>query len=155
MELKIEYIAVEELKPYENNPRVNEDAVKFVENSIKQFGFNSPIIIDKNKVIICGHTRYMASQGVGLDKVPCIFVDDLTDEQIKAFRLIDNKCLESSRWDIQKLKEEIQKILSIDMSDFSVPSFDVFDGGYDDFFEEAEQRAKTVVCPFCGGENEI
>ena len=82
---------VEELKPYVNNPRFNDDAVEYVANSIKEFGFKVPIVIDKNNEIVAGHTRYKASLALGLDEVPCIVADDLNEEQIKAFRLADNK----------------------------------------------------------------
>ena len=75
-----------DLHPYENNPRLNDDAVEAVANSIEQFGFKVPIIIDKNNVIVTGHTRYKAAKQLGLEKVPCIKADDLTDQQIKAGR---------------------------------------------------------------------
>ena len=83
-----------ELKPYEKNPRNNTAAVEPVAESIKQFGFKVPIVIDKNGVIVAGHTRYKAAEKLGLDKVPCIVADDLSPEQIKAFRLADNKTAE-------------------------------------------------------------
>ena len=76
-----------ELIPYKNNPRHNEEAVPLVENSIREFGFKVPIVIDRNNVIVCGHTRYLAAQGLEMDTVPCEVADDLTDKQIKAFRL--------------------------------------------------------------------
>ena len=78
---------IKELKPYENNPRKNDKAVDAVAASIKQFGFKQPIVIDKGNVIVCGHTRYKAAQKLRLKEVPCIMADDLTDDQIKAFRL--------------------------------------------------------------------
>ena len=82
---------ISEIKPYEKNPRKNDDAVKYVAESIQQFGFKVPIVIDTNGVIIAGHTRYKASKKLGLKEVPCIIADDLTEEQIKAYRLADNK----------------------------------------------------------------
>jgi len=82
---------INELKEYINNPRNNDNAVDYVANSIKEFGFKVPIVIDKNNVIVAGHTRYKASKKLGITEVPCIVADDLTDEQIKAFRLVDNK----------------------------------------------------------------
>ena len=106
-----------ELVPYENNPRKNDEAVDGVANSIKAFGFKVPIVIDKNNVIIAGHTRYKASQKLGLDKVPCIVADDLSDEQVKAFRLADNKVSEKSEWDIELLSLELDD-LDFDMSKF-------------------------------------
>lgn len=101
---------LEELKPYENNPRDNDDAVEPLMESIKQFGFKVPIVIDKNNVIVTGHTRYKASKRLGLKKVPCIIADDLTDEQIKAFRIADNKVSDYSIWDNKKLLEELDGI---------------------------------------------
>ena len=109
---------IEELKPYKNNPRNNEKAVDYVANSIKEFGFKVPIIIDKNNEIIAGHTRLLASKELGLKEVPCIIADDLTDEQVKAFRLADNKVSEIAEWDFSLLDEELNNILDIDMSDF-------------------------------------
>ena len=107
-----------EIKPYEKNPRKNDNAVDAVANSISQFGFKNPIVIDGNNVIICGHTRYKAAQKLGLDVVPCVVADDLTDEQIKAYRLADNKVSELAEWDIDLLGEELNDIFDIDMSDF-------------------------------------
>lgn len=109
-----------ELKPYENNPRINDDAVEYVANSIKEFGFKVPIIIDKNNVIVTGHTRYKASKQLGLKEVPCIIADDLNEKQIKAFRLADNKVSEKSRWDNRLLDRELFELenMEIDMSDF-------------------------------------
>lgn len=82
---------IEELTPYENNPRNNDMAVDAVAESIKQFGFKNPVIIDKDGVIVAGHTRYKAAKKLGITDIPCISANDLSDEQIKAFRLADNK----------------------------------------------------------------
>lgn len=116
--------------PYEKNPRKNDEAVKYVAESIKQFGFKVPIVIDKNNVIVAGHTRYKASKKLGHKKVPCIVADDLTDEQIKAYRLADNKVAEQAEWDIELLDEELDGILDIDMTDF----------GFELNFDEEEQE---------------
>lgn len=107
-----------EIKPYEKNPRKNDNAVDAVASSISQFGFKNPIVLDGNNVIICGHTRYKAAQKLGLDVVPCVVADDLTEEQIKAYRLADNKVAELAEWDIDLLGEELDGIFDIDMSDF-------------------------------------
>lgn len=107
-----------ELKPYEKNPRKNDEAVKYVMKSIKEFGFKVPIIIDKNNVIVCGHTRYKASKKLKLETVPCIIADDLTEEQIKAFRLADNKVSEKAEWDFDLLDDELKGIFEFDMTDF-------------------------------------
>lgn len=115
--MEIESIKLEDLKPYENNPRDNDEAVKGVMESIKQFGFKIPMIIDSDNVIVCGHTRYKASKRLGLKEVPCIRADDLTEEQIKAFRIADNRVSEVAEWDFDKLSLEMKDI-SIDMSSF-------------------------------------
>lgn len=109
---------LKDIKPYEKNPRKNDSAVDAVANSIKEFGFRVPVVIDKDNVIVCGHTRYKAAKKLGLDKVPCVVADDLTEEQIKAYRLADNKVSELSEWDIDLLGEELDGIFDIDMSDF-------------------------------------
>ncbi len=109
---------VDEIKPYEKNPRHNDEAVKYVANSIKEFGFKNPIIIDKNNVIIAGHTRLKASIHLNLESVPCIIADDLTEEQVKALRIADNKVSEISEWNYEVLSEELKNILELDMEDF-------------------------------------
>ena len=104
-DMKIIYKNVSELVPYEKNPRKNTKAVKYVANSISEFGFKVPIVIDENNVVICGHTRLLASEKLGMDEVPCIIAKDLTEEQIKAFRLADNKVSEKAEWDFDLLNE--------------------------------------------------
>ena len=105
------------LKPYANNPRDNESAVEPVAKSIKEFGFKVPIVATSDGEIINGHTRFKASKLLGLEKVPVIIADDLTDEQIKAFRLADNKVSEFSKWDEDKLHDELKQ-LEMDMTEF-------------------------------------
>lgn len=117
--MEIESIRIDDLKPYENNPRFNNDAVAGVKASIQQFGFKIPIVVDKNNVIVCGHTRFKASQELGLKELPCIRANDLTDEQIKAFRIADNSVSEKSSWDLEKLSIELEEI-SIDMTSFNL-----------------------------------
>ena len=121
--------SITEVKPYEKNPRKNDQSVDKVANSIKEFGFKVPIVIDKNNVIVCGHTRYKAAKKLGLSVVPCVVADDLTEEQIKAYRLADNKVGEDSLWDMDLLTEELGDILELDMSDF----------GFDLLEEEPEE----------------
>lgn len=124
--LKIEYVDINSIKPYENNPRMNDEAVDYVANSIKEFGFKVPIIVDKDNVIVTGHTRLKASQKLGLKEVPIIKAEDLTEKQIKAFRLADNKVSDYSIWDNKKLLEELDEL-----------NFDVFTGFFvSDLFED-------------------
>ena len=123
---------IDEVIPYEKNPRKNDDAVDYVAKSIKEFGFKVPIIIDKDNVIVTGHTRLKAAKKLKLKEVPCILADDLTDEQIKAFRLADNKVSEYAEWDFDLLDEELDEILNIDMEEFG---FDI---------EEEEDEAEII-----------
>ena len=137
--MEIKMIKVEDLKPYANNPRFNDDAVEYVAKSIKEFGFKVPMVIDKNNEIVAGHTRYKASLELGLEEVPCIIADDLTDEQIKAFRLADNKVSEYATWNDDLLNIELQD-LDIDMTDFG---FDI-DLGLDEEQEIIEDEVPEV-----------
>lgn len=113
--MNIEELRVDDLIPYENNPRNNEEAVDKVALSISSFGFKVPIIVDRNNVIVAGHTRLSAAKKLGLTTVPVIRADDLTDDQIRAFRLADNKVSEFASWDLDKLQEELDA-LDIDMT---------------------------------------
>lgn len=110
-------IKLTDIKPYENNPRNNKKAVEAVKNSIERFGWRQPIVVDKNNVIICGHTRYEAAMELGYAEAPCEVAIDMTDEDVKAYRLADNKVAELATWDDEKLIQEL-KDLSIDMSKF-------------------------------------
>ena len=119
-EIKVVYKKLEEITPYVNNPRINEVSVDAVANSIKEFGFKVPIVIDKDGIIVTGHTRYKASKKLGLKEVPTILADDLTEEQVKAYRIADNKVGENSEWDLTKLKVELDDIKDINMEDFNM-----------------------------------
>lgn len=114
----LKQISLSELTPYDKNPRLNDDAVPKVAESIQQFGFKVPIVIDSNNVIVAGHTRYKAAQSLGLQSVPCIVADDLTPEQIRAFRLADNKVAEFAEWDFDALNEELELLTDFDMGAF-------------------------------------
>lgn len=111
-------IAVDALIPYENNPRNNEKAVDAVAASIKEFGFRQPIVIDANNVIVCGHTRLLAAKKLKMKSVPCVMADDLTEEQIRAYRLADNKVAELAGWNDELLGFEMSCIHEVDMSAF-------------------------------------
>lgn len=101
------YLPLDEIKPYEKNPRKNKDAVKYVAESLKEFGAQSPIIVDKDMVIIAGHTRLLAAKQIGMKEFPVIIADGLSKEQVKAYRLADNKTAEKSDWDDDLLSQEI------------------------------------------------
>lgn len=123
-DISIEMLSLDALKPYEKNPRKNDDAVQYVANSIKEFGFKVPIVVDAKNTIIAGHTRYKAAKELEMSEVPCIRADDLTDEQVKAFRLADNKTGELADWDMELLNQELDEILSLDMSNFGFEEAD-------------------------------
>lgn len=153
--VKITDLLLKELIPYENNPRDNQEAVDLVINSIKAFGFNVPIIVDRNKVIVAGHTRYLACKALGIESIPCIFVDNLTEEQVTAYRLIDNKIGESSGWDFEKLKQELEEILEIDMEKFGFVNLEETEINPEDFVSDEplpEKEPKWVICEHCGKE---
>lgn len=130
--------ALNDIKPYENNPRNNDNAVSAVVASICEFGFKVPIVIDSDGVIVCGHTRYKAAQEIGLKTVPCVIADDLTPEQVKAFRLADNKVGELATWDFEKLELETAELETVELEKF----------GFEDVKAEAldidETKSKQV-----------
>lgn len=95
--IQIEYRSIESILPYEKNPRINDDAVPAVMESIKEFGFKIPIVLTADNVIVAGHTRIKAAKQLGMKEVPCVIADDLSKEQIKAFRLADNKSADNVR----------------------------------------------------------
>lgn len=134
--MQIENINISDIKPYEKNPRQNEGSVEYVSNSIKEFGFRVPIVIDKDNVVVCGHTRLLAAKKLNLDTVPCIKADDLTDEQISAYRLADNKVAEFSEWDMSLLNEELDQLLEFDMSAF---------GFFGDEDEDEEEQEEEII----------
>jgi len=128
--MNIQYVPIASIKPYKNNPRKNKAAVGPVAESIKQFGFRVPIVLDKDGVIVAGHTRLAAAKQLKLSRVPCVVADDLTEDQVRAFRLADNKVSEFAEWDAEKLGEELAEISDIDMSLFGFDGID--DGGKSD-----------------------
>lgn len=127
--LDIVYVSMDEITPYENNPRMNDGAVESVAKSISEFGFKVPIVLDKDYVIVCGHTRYKAAKQLGLTEVPCVIAADLTPKQVKAFRLADNRVSDNSIWDNKKLLEELDDLDDI-FTEFELS--DVFDNTLDE-----------------------
>lgn len=146
---------IERVKPYENNPRKNDDAVEYVANSIKEFGFQQPLVVDSKGVLIVGHTRLKAAQMLGLDSVPVVVADNLTDEQVKAYRLADNKTGELAGWDWPMLNEELEDIdwLDLNMEQFGFKLFentiewDKVEELSDETYEEPEHV--MLRCPKC------
>lgn len=143
---------IDSIKPYDKNPRKNDKAVKYVAESIKEFGFKVPIVIDTDGVIVAGHTRHKAAKKLKLKEVPCIIADDLTEEQVKAFRLADNKVAESAEWDFELLDEELDDILDIDMEVFGF--FEASDIDWEKVQELDEKtyeepKKDMLKCPHC------
>ena len=151
--MKIVEKRIDEIKPYEKNPRKNEKAIAKVAESIKQFGFKVPIVIDGNGVIVAGHTRWMASQELKLEVVPCVIADDLNEKQIRAFRIADNKVAEFSDWDFDLLKIEIEDLLDFDMG-FTDKELDKLNDtlehfeGEETFSEALEFESNYIVLKF-------
>lgn len=141
--MQITHLKINSLIEYENNPRDNSQAVEAVANSIREFGFKVPIIVDGNNIIIAGHTRYKAAISLGLDEVPCIVASDLTPEQVKAFRLADNKVGEIATWDLEKLKLELEGIDGLDMSLFGFEIEPSIDDVYEDDFDPNDHVPET------------
>ena len=148
MGMRVIEMSISEIVPYANNPRNNDNAVDAVAASIREFGFKVPIIVDKDNVIVAGHTRLKAAKQLGLAVVPVIQADDLTEEQVKAFRIADNKTAELAEWDFEKLEQELGDI-NMDMSKFGfeelekeISSGDVEE---DDFSEELPEEPKSKV----------
>jgi len=146
---------ISEIKEYAGNPRNNADAIEPVMRSIESFGFKQPIVVDKNNTIVCGHTRYQAAIKLGLATVPVVIADDLTDDEVRAYRIIDNKSGEYALWNDDLLKTELGAI-DFDMSGYEFPDFadipnvadDIKELNYCEKFgvvadcrDEAEQRA--------------
>lgn len=144
---------LDSVRPYENNPRRNAGAVDATAESIRLAGFKQPIVIDRDGVIVCGHTRHLAAKKLGLETVPCVLADDLTPEQVKAYRLIDNKTHELSEWDVPALEEELAAITGIDMEAFGFDLSDLEPLDLDDSGDEGGNGGgKTCTCPKCGFE---
>ena len=122
--MQIELLLIEKLKPYANNARDNVKAIDVVAKSIKEFGFKNPILIDDGFEIIAGHTRLLAAKKLGLKEVPTIKVDDLTSEQVKAFRIADNKTAEYADWNFELLAQELEDLKLADY-DLSFTGFDL------------------------------
>lgn len=117
MQEQISYVKVKDLKLNDRNPRKNDAAVEVVAKSIEKYGFKNPCIIDKDNVVWCGNTRLKAARRLGIEEVPCIVVEDLTEEQIREYALLDNKTNEIAEWDYDLLTEELQEL---DLADFEL-----------------------------------
>lgn len=122
--LQIEYVKIKDIIPYKDNPRNNDKAVEIVEKSIKEFGFQNPVILDKNNEIIAGHTRIRAANKLKMKEIPTIRAEDLTEEQVKAFRIMDNKSTEFAKWDLDLLKTEFESMQNLEFTGFTEAEID-------------------------------
>ena len=170
MALKIENISINKLMPYENNARKHtEEDVQTIINSIQEFGFNDPVgVWGENNIIVEGHGRFLAAKKLGIKEIPCIRLDELSDEQRKAYSLAHNKTAEMSTWDFDLLQTELDGILDIDMSDFgfelNLDDNEPQEIVEDEVPEEVETRCKLgdlwqlgrwVYCKKCGKKHYI
>ena len=137
--MKIQEIEINKIKAYAKNPRKNEPAVEAVAKSLQEFGWKQPLVVDPATMeIVVGHTRWKAAKKLGMKTVPCLMADDLTEEQIKAYRLADNKTNELAEWDFDLLDEELDGILDIDMTDFGFDWEDEYEKRKKEFEERME-----------------
>ena len=169
---KLEYINIDKIKLYENNPRENYEAIDIIVQSIRQCGYIAPIIVDEDYIILAGHTRYQALKRLGYSKVEVLIIDGLSDEQKRKYRLLDNRTAEFSMWDFDKLETELQLVNFGDFNfNFDDFIFKVDDYNKDnDFIEDDENitedknnnnnkikptKKKFYKCPHCGKEFEV
>ena len=145
-------ISVSDLKPYAKNPRKNDNAVDAVAASIREFGFKVPLVIGADNTVVAGHTRLKAAKKLGLMDVPCVVADDLTDEQLRAYRLADNKSAEIAEWDLDLLGPELDGIFDIDMAEFGFSLTDEEPLDLDDDSEPDRKDTNLIHCPKCGFE---
>ena len=147
--LQVEYIPIDEIIPYEKNPRKNDKAIDVVAKSIKEFGFNVPILLDKENIIIAGHTRLKAAQKLSLQEIPVIWVESLTPEQVKAFRIMDNKSTEYSGWMWKQLTEELKDLqirkYDLSMTGFTESEINSLFGVSDEYLKEGEPKYDVKI----------
>lgn len=138
-DIKIEYLDTKSIVPYENNPRVNDGAVDKVAASIRSFGFKVPIVVDSHNVVVTGHTRLKAALSLGMRTVPVIRADDLTDDEVRAFRIADNKVTEFSSWDLDLLRKEAQLLQETDLTSYGFT--------FDELMEQAFPNGEPEELP--------
>lgn len=154
--MKVEEWPIDKVIPYEKNPRKNDEAAIVTANSIKEFGWQQPIVVDENGIVIAGHTRLKAAKKLKLDKVPVTVAGNLTDEQVKAYRLADNKTGELADWNVDMLDDELNDILNIDMEDFGFEELDESDlQQKDENTDPAFIDDKTVIIIESDSEEEL
>lgn len=134
--MEIIELPIKSIFPYKNNPRHNDKAVEFVANSLRQFGWKQPIVIDEKYEIVAGHTRWKAAKMLGMETVPCVMADDLTPEQVQVYRLTDNKTAEMADWDFDLLEQELN---DIDPAMFDMADFGFFQGDEPETSNKAQE----------------
>ena len=127
-QLRVKYVPISDVRPYEGNPRRNDQAVDAVAASLREFGWRQPIVVDADGTIVVGHTRYKAALSLGMDEVPVVVASDLTPEQIAAYRLADNRVGELAEWDSELLAQELDGLADLDMSQFGFDSGETLTG---------------------------
>ncbi len=156
--MEIKQISIQKIKPYKNNPRKNDEAIEPLMASIKKFGFRVPIVIDKDNVIVAGHTRYKAAKRLKMDMIPVVRAENLTEKEAAAYRLIDNKTQEFAGWQFDELITELEG-LEIDMSDFGFDLRSVSNekkekkeniGATELNIDDFSDDSFDYECPYCG-----
>lgn len=154
MKLKIEYMKTDDLKPYANNAKIHtEEQIEQIKRSIQEFGMNDPIAIWKNNEIIEGHGRLIACSELGINEVPVIRLDELTDEERKAYMLVHNQLTMNTGFDNGVLDIELDGIHEIDMSEYGFDDYQFDEDSLSDLFTDAEEKdkePKKIQCPHCG-----
>lgn len=131
---RIQWRSINDVHPYQNNPRNNDEAVEYVANSIREFGWQQPIVVDADSTIVAGHTRLKAAKMLGMETVPVVVADNLTPAQVNAYRLADNKVAEAATWDIEALAVELEGLeVDFDMTMFDFDAGISIDGFGEDF----------------------
>lgn len=163
----MKYVPIGDVRPYDDNPRRNEGAVQAVANSLREFGWKQPIVVDADGTIVVGHTRYKAALALEMTDVPVVVASDLTPEQCAAYRLADNRVGELAEWDSELLAQELDGLADIDMAAFGFDSGELMDAeGIDGLFTDydqdaasakhdnadapAEHEGRIITCPHCG-----
>lgn len=154
--MKLEKININKLIKYENNPRNNEEAIDYVKKSIENYGYINPILINKENIILAGHTRYDALKKLEIEEIDVIRIDDLDEDEEKAFRIADNKVAEYSSWDNKKLLDELKNFtdeMKEQLKELGL-EYNIDEIKIDDdlFISEKEIEEKHIICPHCGGE---
>ena len=152
--MEIKYIPISEIIPYDKNPRKNDEAIEIVAKSIKEFGFINPIILDDENIVVAGHTRLKAAMKLGITEIPILRVDNLSNEQIAAFRIMDNKSSEKASWDYEVLKAEFTDLKEAGV-DLNLTGFEeleinsVFEDSNNDANEIEKLGNLVITCPKC------